>query len=74
MQGVFFSKTNGIWIASLQEKRIIEKPKVSDENRVFKDVYYWEIMESVEADSFGELMKRIGEKNWVDLINKNTDD
>jgi hypothetical protein len=28
----------------------------------------------VKAESFGELMIRIGEKNWVDLVIKNGND
>lgn len=52
------SKENGIWIAKMQFQ-------VSDGN--FVDIP----QEKVESDSFSDLLIKIGEKCWIDKMNKN---
>lgn len=55
-------KVDGIWSCSLMKQR--EKGTL---------IWYqkWILMESIEANSFSELMVKIGENNYIDLINKN---
>ena len=63
---ITISKTNGIWIAVFTETDKITSPSV------FKKTMTTEQdIDSVESDSFSGLMMKIGEKNWIDQINKN---
>lgn len=61
------SKNGETWFAVLQNKVITYKSKIS----ALHDDFYWNSVDSVEAHSFGELMVEIGDKKWIDQINKN---
>lgn len=55
MKKIVITKKEGLWYCSFYE------------NDFGSDRW----IDSVEANSFGELMVMIGEKDWVGLINKN---
>ena len=57
---VDFDKHLGKWTATLIEYDPLPFCK-RPENTI----------DSIEADSFGELIKEIGMKNWIDELNKN---
>jgi hypothetical protein len=67
MNKVSYSKNGGTWFALLEEKVITFKSKVGR----LHDEFHWRIVSSVEADSFGDLLIKMGDKGWIDLINKN---
>lgn len=58
------TKKKGVWISTLY--------KQNDKNNKVSFAVLEET--PVKAESFGELMIKIGEKNWVDLVNKNGND
>jgi hypothetical protein len=66
MNKIVLSKRNNVWFAVYMEKVVTVKSKISD----LHDEFHWRSVDSVDADSFGELMIKIGEKKWVDEIQK----
>ncbi len=53
-------KENGVWKATLVEYNAFPFGTIPDNT-----------VDSIEAESFSELMKEIGNKNWIDEVNKN---
>lgn len=56
-KGIHISKECDIWYCSLIE--LIPKSGMN------------KLIEVIKADSFQELMVEIGNKNWIDILNKN---
>ena len=63
---VITSKKGEIWFAVYQEK-VYQGRRNNNPN----DVFQWYSRDSVEADSYSELQIEIGNKGWIDQINKN---
>ncbi len=63
---VIISKKGETWFAVYQEKVYQGK-----RNNNPSDVFEWYSRDSVEGVSFSELQIEIGNKGWIDQINKN---
>jgi hypothetical protein len=65
-----------MWFATLQEA--LEHGKTTGKtNLTFEEMNadnFWKSTDIVNAESFSDLMIKIGEKNWIDLLNKNPED
>ncbi len=74
MFSVVISKKKNIWKASLQEEVLTRNNcpnKPTDIEKIKKES---NIIDSVKSESYSGLMIKVGNKQWIDLINKNTND
>lgn len=62
MKRLTTSKTKEIWFAFLEVKVI---------SVIHDNGFYWTAEDHVEANSYSELQIEIGNKGWIDQINKN---
>lgn len=62
MLRIITSKVVETWFAQLQYQK---------ESLIMEDSFCWETKESVESKSYSGLQVEIGNKGWVDQVNKN---
>lgn len=64
---IITSKNGETWFAILQKKVM----KAEHKNNHLRDDFYWSSVDSCEAENFLDLQKEIGNKNWIEILNKN---
>lgn len=62
MKRLITSKKKEIWFAFIEVKVM---------SVLHDDGYCWTAEDHVEANSYSELQIEIGNKGWIDMINKN---
>jgi len=54
---------------------------ITKDNGIWKGYFFrkisgtnWKLIDILESDSYGGLMLKVGENNWIDKINKNPEE